>query len=87
MNEYRKAIAALLTSTLAWATAVVQSPAGPISAAEWLVLAGAGVTTATVFLVPNEPADDGGAVSLSELALVVIAVSAFLILAKYRGWF
>jgi hypothetical protein len=55
MSTIRKAVAQFLTAIGGWATAVVVSPGGSISAAEWVVLATAGIGAFLVWLVPNGP--------------------------------
>lgn len=55
LGDIKKAIGALLTGLLAWGTAVVASESSAITAAEWITLAGVGVTTVTVYLLKNDP--------------------------------
>ena len=55
MSAVRKAIAQALTGVLAWGGAVVVSSYDPITASEWIVLAGVGVGSFLVWYLPNEP--------------------------------
>lgn len=48
LGEYRKAVASLLTGTLAWGGVVVASKPAPVTAAEWLMLGGVVVTSLAV---------------------------------------
>lgn len=54
-RPYRKTLAAVVIGVLGWATAVVQSPAGPVSASEWITLATVVVTALGVYAYPNRP--------------------------------
>ncbi|HEX2578679.1 MAG TPA: hypothetical protein VHK88_20210 [Aquihabitans sp.] len=54
LSRYRKAIAAILTGLLGWATAVVQSDPEQITSAEWIGAATVIVATIAVYLVPND---------------------------------
>lgn len=65
MAKYRKTVLAIITGLLGWATMVVASPSGPITAPEWIALATAIVTALGVYAVPNmtagaAPLPDGG---------------------------
>lgn len=51
--EIRKATTALVTSVIVWGGAVVVSPSGPITSAEWVELAGAAAVALGVWAVPN----------------------------------
>jgi hypothetical protein len=55
--DMKKAIGAFVTSLLTWGYLVVQSESSPITAEEWLGLAGVAVTTLVVYVLKNEPAD------------------------------
>jgi hypothetical protein len=57
LAPYRKTITALAVALLGWATAVVTSPSGPITPAEWITLAGAVLAAAGVYSVSNAPAE------------------------------
>lgn len=48
-----KAFGALVTGVFGWATFVVNSSSQPITAQEWLLLGGVGLTVLTVWGVPN----------------------------------
>lgn len=50
---FRKAIAGAVTGSLAWGTSVVVSTPEPITAGEWIQLAGVGVAAFMVWLIPN----------------------------------
>lgn len=52
-DTIRKAIAAFLTSALAWGGSVVVSNPPQITAGEWIQAAGVGVAAFLVWLVPN----------------------------------
>lgn len=55
MNAYRKTIVAVVGAVIAWLTIVTQSPAGPISAAEWLAGLVLLATALGVYGTSNEP--------------------------------
>ena len=54
MRTIRKAIAALLTGLLAWATAITVSPSATVTASEWVTFAGVCVAAFLTWMVPNE---------------------------------
>jgi hypothetical protein len=53
LGTVKKAVGSLLVGTLAWGTAVVDSAPAHITASEWIVLAGVGVSTLTVYFLGN----------------------------------
>lgn len=55
-GRYNKTVAALVGAAVAFATAVVTSPSGPVTASEWLAGAVLLGTAAGVYGVRNEPA-------------------------------
>ena len=52
--QSRKAVGTLIGGLYGWATLVVTSASGPITAAEWLALGGVGVTVAAVYGLAND---------------------------------
>jgi hypothetical protein len=54
MNAVRKAIAAAVTGTVAWASAVVVSTPEAVTSGEWVSFGGIWATVVVVWLVPNE---------------------------------
>lgn len=56
ISEARKAVAAALTGLVGWASAVVVSDPGPITAGEWVTLGSGAVAAFLVWWMPNEPA-------------------------------
>ena len=54
MSKFSKAIGAAIAGVYAWGQLVVSSAPGAITAAEWLALAGVGVTVAAVYGLTNE---------------------------------
>lgn len=93
LSPIRKAIAQLLTGIVTWATAVVVSEPGPISASEWVVLLGFAVGAFLVWLIPNDPPGTSltldrlrpgaggyaGAVSYGLLIIILLLVVIFLL--------
>lgn len=55
LGQYQKAITALVSGVLLWGSVVVASPAGPITASEWLGLGTAAAVALGVYAVPNSP--------------------------------
>lgn len=55
LAPYRKTVTAVVTGLIGWATAVVVSPAAPISAAEWIGLATVLAASVGVYQIPNDP--------------------------------
>lgn len=53
LQPYRKAIMALATGAVGWATLVVTSDPQAITSDEWVAAGAAAVTVLGVFLVPN----------------------------------
>ena len=53
IQPYLKTVSAVVTVLIGWVTAVVNSPSGPITSTEWIVLATCLVTALGVFTVPN----------------------------------
>lgn len=54
LGRYAKLVTAVVTGVIGWATLVVNSKAGPISASEWIVGATYLATALGVFTVPNQ---------------------------------
>ena len=57
ITPYSKAIMALLTGAVGWATLVVTSDPAAITSEEWVAGGAALVTVVGVFLVPNRTAE------------------------------
>jgi hypothetical protein len=55
-GKYTKTIAAVVVGAIGWATLVVQSSSGPITATEWIAGATALATALGVFALPNADA-------------------------------
>ena len=53
LGPYAKTVAALIVGAIGWATLVVQSSSGPITATEWIALATVVATALGVFAIPN----------------------------------
>ena len=53
MSRYRKAIAAVVTGVIGWATAVVASAPAAITSTEWIMLATVLATALGVYGVAN----------------------------------
>lgn len=59
LSRYRKTIAAVVGAGIGWATAVVASDPGPITASEWIMGATGLAVALGVYVLPNAPEDDG----------------------------
>lgn len=68
MSTVRKALAALLTGLLAWATAITVSPSATVTASEWITGVGVCVAAFLTWLVPNTSSDDP--VDLNETSIM-----------------
>jgi hypothetical protein len=55
LGKYGKTITALATGAIGWATLVVNSASGPITAGEWIAGATALATALGVYAVSNAP--------------------------------
>lgn len=58
MGHIAKAVTALVTGCIGWATAVVNSPATDVTAPEWIALATVAAVAAGVYVVPNARRSD-----------------------------
>ena len=56
LAQTRKAIGTLVVGVYGWATYVVTSEPGRVTAEEWLALGGVGVAVAAVYGLTNDPA-------------------------------
>lgn len=54
LAQTRKALGVAIVGAYAWGQTVVSSSSGPITAKEWLALAGVGVATAAVYGLTND---------------------------------
>jgi hypothetical protein len=54
LAPYRKTVTAVVTGAIGWATLVVTSGSGPITAEEWIMLATVVATALGVYQIPNE---------------------------------
>ena len=55
LGQTRKAVGTLIVGVYGWATTVILSSSGPITAVEWLALGGVGVAVAAVYGLTNDP--------------------------------
>lgn len=55
LSQTRKAVGTAIVGVYGWATTVVLSASGPITATEWLALGGVGVAVAAVYGLTNDP--------------------------------